>query len=99
MKNEGRDCVITPSSPTVPKSRLPQMAAAVKTTMAMRGAGMALKNRGKTYTITKVTATCQHRFKILQKYRSKIPQFYRSASTSSVSSGRKKPAFFFSLIR
>ncbi|WP_435924855.1 ABC transporter transmembrane domain-containing protein [Paenibacillus sp. DYY-L-2] len=42
---------------------------------------------------------CQHRFKIPQKYRSKIPQFHRSASSSSVGSGRKKPAFFFSLIR
>lgn len=30
--------------------------------------------------------------------RTKIPQFHRSASLTSAGSGRKKPAFFFSLI-
>ncbi|WP_251238351.1 ATP-binding protein, partial [Brevibacillus borstelensis] len=42
---------------------------------------------------------CQYRFNFPQNYRLKIPHFCRYWLFTSAGSGRKKPAFFFSLMR
>ncbi|WP_340701069.1 hypothetical protein [Brevibacillus borstelensis] len=46
-----------------------------------------------------IADSCQYRFNFPQNYRLKIPHFCRYWLFTSAGSGRKKPAFFFSLMR